>query len=202
MRLIGKQIHGSQLHQLVLFFICRCSLFSVWTETKWLQGKLKQNILVYLRSSLSWLTVRVVPIQIPVLENAADTAKNTGIGICEYASLCTYQICYILAAKQYEALMLHTWNQYFSAALKRYSESDAVLPLATMIFKSGEKERKEPTEPAIYLHSAKFYTGKSKEMCKELFFIRWYQICTIDRFASLGSGIGIREEKKVLEHLY
>ncbi len=54
-----------------------------------------------------------------------------------------------------------------------------MLPLATISFKNGEEERRELTEIAKCLHSAKFYAGKSKEMCKELF------------FAGIGSVLGI-----------
>ncbi len=36
-----------------------------------------------------------------MVENAADTAENNGIGIGEDASLCTNQVpCYLLAARQ------------------------------------------------------------------------------------------------------
>ncbi len=42
---------------------------------------------------------RVVPIPIPVSENASDTADIAGINIVEYASLCTDLIpCDLLAA--------------------------------------------------------------------------------------------------------
>ncbi len=36
--------------------------------------------------------IRVVPLLIPVSENAADTTENAGIGIGEYTSLCTNQM--------------------------------------------------------------------------------------------------------------
>ncbi len=69
-------------------------------------------------------------------------------------------------------------------------------------FKSNEDERREPTELAKYLHSAKFYTGKSKEMCKEV--ILWAGIglvLSIGRSTSLGVWISIGKEKIVSEHL-
>ncbi len=54
-----------------------------------------------------------------------------------------------------------------------------MLPLETSTFKNKEEERREPTELAKYLHSAIFYTGKLKEMCKDLFFC-----------SGIGSGLG------------
>ncbi len=59
--------------------------------------KLYEKVVGYLR-------IRVVPIPIPVSENAADTAEIAGMGISEYASLCTNQVpCYLWAMKQYPA---------------------------------------------------------------------------------------------------
>ncbi len=43
---------------------------------------------------------------LPVSANAADTAKNAGVGIGEYASLCLNQIsCNLLAAKWFLATL-------------------------------------------------------------------------------------------------
>ncbi len=61
--------------------------------------------------------------------------------------------------------MLHSLNLFFFAAPEQYSSSCAVLPLATNIFRSDEEERRESTGLVKCLHSAKFYTGKPKEMC-------------------------------------
>ncbi len=50
----------------------------------------------------SLIEITVVPILISVSENAADNTENAGIGIAEYASLCTNQVsCNLLAAKRY-----------------------------------------------------------------------------------------------------
>ncbi len=56
MRLVGKQLcytlSSLFLLRFARYFICCLSLFSpVWTETKWLQGKLQQSKLVRLSSS-------------------------------------------------------------------------------------------------------------------------------------------------------
>ncbi len=45
-------------------------------------------------------------------------------------------------------------------------------------FKSVKEERRELTELAKYLHSAIFYTGKSKEMYQESFYMSWCWIAT------------------------
>ncbi len=134
---------------------------------------------------------RVVPIPRPVLENAADTTENAGIGIGEYTSLCTNQTPYHVTYKwrrdpttsqkpQLALTDITHLTSFFFATLKQHSGSWAALPLATTIFKSDEEELKEPTELAKYLHSKIFYTGKSKEMCKEVFFkaliLDWYSV--------------------------
>ncbi len=52
----------------------------------------------------SILLCRVVPIQIPVLQNLSNTAESAGISIIKYISLCTDPIpCCLLAAEQYPA---------------------------------------------------------------------------------------------------
>ncbi len=48
-----------------------------------------------------------------------------------------------------------------------------MLPPSTANFKSIEEEQKELTELARYLHSAIYFNGKSKEMCKEMFHMHW-----------------------------
>ncbi len=76
-----------------------------------------------------------------------------------------------------------------------------MLPLATTNFESDEEEQREPTELAKCLYSAIFYTGKSKEMCKELFFYARVSVLGIRRSTSLVK-IGTGKEKVVPEHLY
>ncbi len=79
-----------------------------------------------------------------------------------------------------------------------------MLPLATTSVKSYKEERRGPTELAECLHLAIFYSEKSKEMCKELFFMCWYWTSTqtSGRYANLDIGIAIRKEEMVSEHLY
>ncbi len=83
-----------------------------------------------------------------------------------------------LATSQLAQLGLTDIKCLKSFFLKQYSRSWTVLPLATAIFKSEEEEWKEPTELAKFLHFAIFHTGKSNEMCKELFFMHWFWIST------------------------
>ncbi len=55
-------------------------------------------------------TTRLVPMPIPVSESASDITENAGIGISEYASLCTNPIpCDLLAAKWYPATSQLIW---------------------------------------------------------------------------------------------
>ncbi len=50
------------------------------------------------------LQSRVVPIAIPVSENASNTAENAGICLGEYTNLCTDPVpCDLLAVKRYPA---------------------------------------------------------------------------------------------------
>ncbi len=144
-------------------------------------------------------SARIVPIPIPVSKNAADTAWNSGNGIGEHTSPCTSQISWnLLAAKQYPAtsqfsqLTLIDITYPRSALLccsKTVLRKFAVLPLATSIFKSHEEERGEQTELAKCLHSAIFYTLKSRvRRCVRnwvflfvCFNLCWYQISTQSR---------------------
>ncbi len=59
---------------------------------------------------------RVVPILIPVSENASNTAENAGIGISEYASLCTDPIPCCAA----------TVNCYFCQRQRRTERFDSI----------------------------------------------------------------------------
>ncbi len=66
-----------------------CSIFSKWSHcTSWSVRNLQIDP--------NLVKTRVIPILIPVSENAADTLVNAGIDIREYASLCTnrYRVIY------------------------------------------------------------------------------------------------------------
>ncbi len=133
---------------------------------------------------------RVIPVPIPASEIAADTVENAGVGISQYASLCTNQIqCYLVAMKRHPAALQlaqlaltdDTYNQFFFAALQQHSRSfPAFRSWATAIFESDKEERKEPTVLAKCLHSSIFHGGKSK-MCEESFFMLWCWIGTLYR---------------------
>ncbi len=69
-------------------------------------------------------------------------------------------------------------------------------------FKSDGEERRELTELAKCVHSTIFYTGKSKELCKELFFMCWYQIDTLYRPIHWFGDRYRGGKKIVLEQLY
>ncbi len=85
---------------------------------------------------------RVVPIQIPVMENAADTTKNADVSMDKSASLCTNQIpCNVWAAKRSPAtFQLHIWNQFFFTVLKQYSRSLLCCHRQLLFFRATEKK--------------------------------------------------------------
>ncbi len=107
-----------------------------------------------------------------------NNTKNAGIG--KYASLCTnHTPCNSLVVKRYPAAFqlaqlaltdVAYLKSIFLCCSKTLFKRFSVLPLATTIFKSDEEETGEPTELTKRLHLTIFYTLKSKEMCKELFF--------------------------------
>ncbi len=72
-----------------------------------------------------------------------------------------------------------------------------MLPLEPTIFKSHGKEWKEPTVLAKCLHLTIYCTGKSKDVCEELFFY----VLVSDQYSVLGIGVHIGKGEMVSQHL-
>ncbi len=149
-------------------------------------------------------------ISVPVLENVAHATEIAGVSIGEYASLHASQIPYnLLAATQYPATFqlaplaltdVTYLKSVFLCSSETISESCAVVLLETTTFKNDEEERGELRELVKCLHSTIFYTGKSKEKYKELFFTCWYQIGTPYRqIREFGCLNRIRKKKNCIE---
>ncbi len=80
---------------------------------------------------------------------------------------CREEMANLLQQKEGKNLSLCSVSNLTSASTS--------LLLATIIFKGDEEGRGELKELAKCLHSAIFYTSKSKKMRKELFFMHWYR---------------------------